>query len=150
MSDAIRQARALFPGAEKRIYMDVSVRGLLARPVREAAERQIPFRVFLGDDLQAGEFTGVGDICHIVPGSFQLGDRNMLMFPYAPRPLLSGHGGPKDRNSHRQYERYYLEAYRAQYGQVKELLEAEQILRNNLDKGGLPDPKEITSPTTQP
>ena len=61
------------------------------------------------------EFNGVGDICHILPGAFQLGDRNVLMFPYAPRPLLSGHRGPTDRNSHREYQPYYLEVLKAQY-----------------------------------
>ncbi|HJN08738.1 MAG: hypothetical protein QGG09_08030 [Pirellulaceae bacterium] len=69
----------------------------------------------LGDDIKPEEFSGVGDICHIVPESFQLGDRNVLMFPYAPRPLLSGHGGPTDRNSHREYQRYYLDVHKAQY-----------------------------------
>jgi hypothetical protein len=71
--------------------------------------------VFLGDDMKPDEFNGVGDICHIVPGTFQLGDRNVLMFPYAPRPLLSGHGGPTDRHSHSQYQRYYLDVHKAQY-----------------------------------
>jgi hypothetical protein len=71
--------------------------------------------VFLGDDMKPDQFNGVGDICHIVPGTFQLGDRNVLMFPYAPRPLLSGHGGPSDRHSHSQYQRYYLDVHQAQY-----------------------------------
>ncbi len=71
--------------------------------------------VFLADDIKPDEFNGVGDICHILPGTFQLGDRNVLMFPYAPRPLLSGHGGPTDRNSHREYQPYYLEVHKAQY-----------------------------------
>lgn len=71
--------------------------------------------VFLGDDIKPDEFNGVGDLCHIVPGSFQLGDRNILMFPYAPRPLLSGHGGPTDSGSHREYQHYYLDVYEAQY-----------------------------------
>jgi len=71
--------------------------------------------VFLGDDMQVDEFNGVGDICHIVPGTFQLGDRNILMFPYAPRPLLSGHGGPTDKSSHSQYQHYYRDVFEAQY-----------------------------------
>jgi hypothetical protein len=71
--------------------------------------------VFLGDDMKVDEFNGVGDLCHIVPRTFQLGDRNILMFPYAPRPLLSGHGGPTDRNSHSQYQRYYRDIHEAQY-----------------------------------
>ena len=60
-------------------------------------------------------YTGVGDICHIIPGTFAVGDRNLLMLAYAPRPLLAGHGGPTDRGSHSQYERYYLRPYEAQY-----------------------------------
>lgn len=71
--------------------------------------------VFLGDDIKPSEFEGVGDICHIVPGTFQLGDRNIFMFPYAPRPLLSGHGGATDKHSHREYQHYYLEVHKAQY-----------------------------------
>ena len=71
--------------------------------------------VICGDDIKPDEFNGVGDICHIVPGTLQFGDRNVLMFPYAPRPLLSGHGGPTDRNSHREYQRYYLDVHKAQY-----------------------------------
>jgi cysteine desulfurase/selenocysteine lyase len=53
MSEAIRQVRALFPGAEKRIYMDVSVRGLLPQPVRDAAERHMDLREF-GDGTKDG------------------------------------------------------------------------------------------------
>lgn len=71
--------------------------------------------VYLGDEVQPEDYTGVNDICHIIPGTFHLGDRNMLLIPYAPRPLLSGHGGPTDKNSHRQYERYYRDIYQAQY-----------------------------------
>ena len=71
--------------------------------------------VFLGDDADPADFSGVGDLCHMVPGTFQIGDRNILMFPFAPRPLLSGHGGPKDSNSHQWHERYYTSIHRAQY-----------------------------------
>ncbi len=34
----IEEARQLFPGAEQNIYLNVSVRGLLSTPVREAAD----------------------------------------------------------------------------------------------------------------
>ena len=71
--------------------------------------------VFIGDDIKSDQFNGVGDLCHIVPGTFELGDRNVLMFPYAPRPLLSGHGGPTDSGSHREYQHYYLDVHKAQY-----------------------------------
>lgn len=71
--------------------------------------------VFLADEAEAEDFGGVKDLCHIIPGTFTLGDRNVLMFPWAPRPLLSGHGGPKDKGSHSQYARYYRDVYEAQY-----------------------------------
>lgn len=94
--------------------------------------------VFLGDDIKPEEFNGVGDICHIVPGAFQLGDRNILMFPYAPRPLLSGHGGPKDRSSHRQYQQYYLDVQKAQY----EALGKPENFRYHIHDGGHTIPPE--------
>ena len=87
---------------------------LLSDRIRAVAEYATK-TVFLGDDIKPDEFTGVGDICHIVPGTFQLGDRNVFMFPYAPRPLLSGHGGLNDTHSHREYKRYYLDVHQAQY-----------------------------------
>ena len=71
--------------------------------------------VYLTDESTTDEFTGIGDLCHVIPETFRLGDRNLLLIPFAPRPLLSGHGGPKDKNSHSQYERYYKTIYEAQY-----------------------------------
>lgn len=71
--------------------------------------------VYLPDEATVGEFTGIGDLCHVIPETFRLGDRNLLLIPFAPRPLLSGHGGPKDRASHSQYERYYRAIFEAQY-----------------------------------
>lgn len=71
--------------------------------------------VYLPDETEAVDFKGIGDICHVIPETFRLGDRNLLLIPFAPKPLLSGHGGPKDRASHSQYERYYKDIYEAQY-----------------------------------
>lgn len=88
--------------------------GLLSDRIDAVAEYATK-TVFLGEDLDPPKFNGVGDICHVVPGWFNLGDRNILMFPWAPRPLLSGHGGPTDSNSHREHERYYTSVHRAQY-----------------------------------
>lgn len=88
--------------------------------------------VFLGDNIKPEEFKGVGDICHIVPGAFQLGDRNILMFPFAPKPLLSGHGGPKDKHSHREYQQYYLDVHKAQY----EALGKPENFRYHIHDGG--------------
>lgn len=87
---------------------------LLSDRIRAVAEYGTK-TVYLGDEVTPQEFAGVGDLCHIIPDTFQLGDRNILLLPYAPRPLLSGHGGVTDKNSHRQYERYYRDVYRAQY-----------------------------------
>ena len=94
--------------------------------------------VFLGDDIEPAAFSGVGDLCHIVPGTFQLGDRNVLMFPYAPRPLLSGHGGPSDRSSHREYQRYYRDVHQAQY----EALGKPENFRYHIHDGGHTIPPE--------
>lgn len=94
--------------------------------------------VFLGDDITPNEFNGVGDLCHLVPGTFQLGDRNMLMFPYAPRPLLSGHGGPSDKSSHREYERYYRTIHEAQY----KALGKPENFRYHIHNGGHTIPPE--------
>ncbi len=71
--------------------------------------------VYLPDETSVEDFKGIGDICHVIPETFRLGDRNLLLIPFAPKPLLSGHGGPKDRASHSQFERYYKDIYEAQY-----------------------------------
>ncbi len=88
--------------------------------------------VYLPDEIGADEFEGIGDICHVIPETFRLGDRNLLLIPYAPRPLLSGHGGPKDKASHGQYERYYKKIYEAQY----EALGKAENFRYHIHDGG--------------
>ena len=88
--------------------------------------------VYLPDETTANEFTGIGDICHVIPGTFALGDRNLLLFPFAPAPLLSGHGGPTDKASHGQYERYYRSVYEAQY----DALGKPQNFRYHIHDGG--------------
>ena len=45
---------------------------------------------------------------------FEIGDRNMLLLAYAPRPLLAGHGR-KDAGSHEQAPKYYRDLFAAQY-----------------------------------
>ena len=40
-SNKIDAARSLFPGAERNVYMNVSVRGLLSTPVRQAVDRYL-------------------------------------------------------------------------------------------------------------
>jgi len=88
--------------------------------------------VYLPDDTGVDDFKGIGDICHVIPETFRLGDRNLLLIPYAPRPLLSGHGGPKDKASHGQYERYYKQIYEAQY----EALGKSENFRYHMHDGG--------------
>ena len=45
--------RALFPGARERVYLDVSARGLVPDPVREAAEAHLRIRQTVGGDKDA-------------------------------------------------------------------------------------------------
>ena len=71
--------------------------------------------VYLPDEVGSDEFTGINDLCHVIPETFRLGDRNLLLIPFAPAPLLSGHGGSTDQASHGQYERYYRTIYESQY-----------------------------------
>ena len=49
-SQALAQARDLFPGAARLTYMNVSVRSLLCTPVREAVERHMQARIEDGGD----------------------------------------------------------------------------------------------------
>lgn len=104
---------------------------LLNDRIRAVAEYSTK-TVFLGEAIAPDEFTGVQDICHVIPGMFELGDRNILLYPFAPRPLLSGHGGETDRNSHRQYDRYYKRVFEAQY----EALGKPENFRYHIHQGG--------------
>lgn len=88
--------------------------------------------VYLPDEAEAAEFSGVPDLCHVIPGTFGIGDRNTLLIPFAPRPLLSGHGGPADKSSHSQYERYYKEVFEEQY----RVLGAPDAFRYHMHDGG--------------
>ena len=88
--------------------------------------------VYLPDEVEAEEFVGIGDICHVIPETFRLGDRNLLLLPLAPKPLLSGHGGPTDKASHGQYERYYKDVFEAQY----EALGKAENFRYHMHDGG--------------
>ncbi len=90
---------------------------LLNDRIRAVAEYSTK-TVYLPDEIDADEFLGASDLCHVIPGTFRLGDRNLLLIPFAPRPLLSGHGGPTDKGSHSQYERYYKSLFEAQYREL--------------------------------
>jgi dienelactone hydrolase len=70
--------------------------------------------VFLPEDTSAADFEAVRDKCHILPGMFEVGDRNLLLLAYAPRPMLAGHGR-NDKGSHEQAPRYYRDLFQAQY-----------------------------------
>jgi len=70
--------------------------------------------VYLPDAAAAENFSGVTDLCHVMPGTFLEGDRNLTLLAYAPRPLLAGHGRA-DGGSHAQHERYYKTPFERQY-----------------------------------
>ncbi len=56
-SPGLEAARTLFPGAERSTYLNVAVKGLLATPVRKAADRYLDGRVegsLVKEDLLAG------------------------------------------------------------------------------------------------
>lgn len=87
--------------------------------------------VFLPDEADADAFGGVTDLCHVMPGTFLEGDRNLILLPYAPRPLLAGHGRA-DSGSHQQNERYYRQPFQAQY----EVLGAADAFSYHVHNGG--------------
>ncbi len=49
---SIDEARELFPGAQRGIYMDVSLRGLISSPVRIAVDSYLDERLYNGGDKQ--------------------------------------------------------------------------------------------------
>ncbi len=104
---------------------------LLNDRIRAVAEYSTK-TVYLSDETGPGDFSGATDLCHVIPGSFRLGDRNLLMIPFAPRPLLSGHGGPTDKGSHGQHERYYKSIFERQY----RALGREEAFRYHIHDGG--------------
>jgi len=65
---------------------------------------------------EPGDFRGMGDLCHIIPGMAAVCDRNLLTLLYCPRPMLAGHGR-KDAGSHREgpvsYQRLFARQYQA-------------------------------------
>ncbi len=75
--------------------------------------------VYLPDEAGAEQFGGVTDLCHVMPSTFLAGDRNLTLLPYAPRPLLAGHGRA-DKGSHAQHERYYKQPFERQYRELGE------------------------------
>lgn len=53
-------------------------------------------------EVDAGELSESGTSVTSSPKAFRLGDRN-LMLPFAPRPLLSGHGRHRPQYAHTQW-----------------------------------------------
>ena len=62
----------------------------------------------------AGDFRGMGDLCHIIPGMAAICDRNLLTLLYCPRPMLAGHGR-QDTGSHREGPLSYQRLFERQY-----------------------------------
>ena len=87
--------------------------------------------VFLPEDVSAKEFAPVRDKCHILPGMFETGDRNLYLLAYAPRPLLAGHGR-RDAGSHKQAPRYFRDLLRRQY----RVLGREEAFEYRIHEGG--------------
>ncbi len=85
---------------------------LLTQRIRAVADFGVKTRLL--PDPSTEDFKGVGDICHVLPGLFALGDRDLLPLAYAPRPLLAGHGR-LDVGSERDGPRYFREVLRSQY-----------------------------------
>ncbi len=87
--------------------------------------------VYLPDAAGPSDFSGVTDLCHVMPETFLEGDRNLTLLPYAPRPLLAGHGRA-DKGSHTQHERYYKQPFERQY----EALGRSDAFRYHVHDGG--------------
>ena len=90
------------------------------------------------EDATPEEFAAIRDKCHILPGMFKVGDRNLLLLAYAPRPLLAGHGR-KDRGSHEQAPRYYRDFFAGQY----RALGKESAFEYRVHEGGDTMPDEV-------
>ena len=94
--------------------------------------------VFLPEDTPPEELVEIRDKCHILPGMFAVGDRNLLLLAYAPRPMLAGHGR-KDRGSHEQSPRYFRDLFAAQY----RALGKEEEFEYSIHEGGDTMPDEV-------
>ena len=94
--------------------------------------------VFLPEDVPPEELAVIRDKCHILPGMFEVGDRNLLLLAYAPRPLLAGHGR-EDRGSHQQAPRYYRDLFAAQYRELGK----ESAFEYRVHEGGDTMPDEV-------
>ena len=66
--------------------------------------------------MSPGDFTGMADLCHILPGMLSVCDRNLMSLAYCPRPLLAGHGR-RHLTSDAQAPAHYRDLYAAQYAE---------------------------------
>ena len=73
--------------------------------------------MMIPDGIEPGEFQGLRDLCHILPGMLSLGDRNLLPLAYCPRPMLAGHGR-RDAGSMRDAPLHYRKLYQQQYQEL--------------------------------
>ena len=87
--------------------------------------------VVLPPDVKPGDYRGVNDLCHIIPGMLSLCDRNLLSLAYCPRPMLAGHGRG-DRGSHQQAEIHFQTLFARQY----EALDASGNFAYHIHDGG--------------
>lgn len=94
--------------------------------------------VFIPEDASPADFADVRDKCHILPGMFEIGDRNLILLAYAPRPMLAGHGR-RDTGSHEQAPRYYRDLFAAQY----EALGASDQFEYAIHEGGDTTPADV-------
>ena len=82
-------------------------------------------------DMAARNYSGQGDLCHIIPGMLQLCDRNLLPVVLAPLPMLAGHGR-MDSGSHREHAVEFRTICEGQY----EALGAEEDYSYLIHEGG--------------
>ena len=94
--------------------------------------------VFIPEDASPADLADVRDKCHIMPGMFEIGDRNMILLAYAPRPMIAGHGR-NDKGSHEQAPRYYRDLFAGQY----EALGASDQFEYAIHEGGDTMPADI-------
>jgi len=67
--------------------------------------------------LEVQSFTGIRDICQIIPGLLSVCDRNLHALAYCPRPMLAGHGR-LDADSCKQGDAHYRELFGRQYARL--------------------------------
>ncbi|MGB0580200.1 MAG: dienelactone hydrolase family protein [Limisphaerales bacterium] len=67
--------------------------------------------------MTAKNYRGQGDLCHLIPGMFALGGRNLHPLVIAPLPMLASHG-IKDKGSHAEHMANFRELGEKQYAEL--------------------------------